>query len=71
MKTAMEQGYEDAMLLLGRVYLEMEVSGKCQIHVSGNICKRVSRVPRPITDWQCVIFMMVHMIAHWRISHRV
>lgn len=24
MKTAMEQGYEDAMLLLGRVYLEME-----------------------------------------------
>ena len=36
-----------------------------------NICKRVSRVPRPITDWQCVIFMMVHMIAHWRISHRV
>ena len=24
LKTAMEQGYEDAMLLLGRVYLEME-----------------------------------------------
>mgnify|MGYP000340977438 CR=1 FL=1 len=35
LKTAMEQGYEDAMLLLGRGISGDGRSGKCQIHVSG------------------------------------
>lgn len=70
MKTAMEQGYEDAMLLLGRVYLEMEDPASAR-SMYQEYLQKSEQGAKAYNGLQCVIFMMVHMIAHWRISHRV